>query len=205
MSDRPPQVMRVFTRALKLPTLVGKLSEWRIPGGPYTVTQFAGGGLVIVVGITFADLLPWGWFTNRGLVLLVGFATTYVLRFVKVGGRDPLSASVALAGALGASPVGRIAGRVPVLPRPERVRTRRTWVLEDLPPAIAVAAATPTASQGAPASVPAATPAAQVGPARPTRGAPTGVAALLATGPTSSRTRNTTDGQPVAAPVGSRS
>lgn len=152
MSDRPQQVMRVFTRGLKLPTLVGKLSGWRIPGGPYTVTQFVGGGLVIVVGIAQADLLPWGWFTNRGAVLVAGVAAAVALRFVKVGGRDPLSASIALAGVLAAPAVGRLAGRTPVMPRPRRVRrTRSLWVLEQPAPPLteggAVQAPAPTQHQ----------------------------------------------------------
>lgn len=193
MSDRPQQVMRVFTRGLKLPTLVGKLSGWRIPGGPYTVTQFVGGGLVIVVGVAQADLLPWGWFANRAVVLVVGVATAIALRFVKVGGRDPLSASIALAGVLAAPAVGHLAGRTPALPRPQRVRrTRDVWLLEQpLPPSDgAVAVEVPSPVQ--PPAV------AQAVPPRATRRALSGVEAVLAGVTTGSdRAQRTTAVAPV--------
>lgn len=59
----PQRVMRSYTRGLKIPRLIGRLTEdFTLPGGPYTLTQFMVGVATIIIGYLtvglWADLLP---------------------------------------------------------------------------------------------------------------------------------------------------
>ena len=79
----PQRVMRSYTRGLKIPRLIGRLTEdFTLPGGPYTLTQFMVGVATIIIGyltvglwagllpqlsildpqwVAMAALLPMGW------------------------------------------------------------------------------------------------------------------------------------------------
>lgn len=118
--------MRVYTRALRVPALVGKLpGGGYLPFGPYSMTQFVGGALVLVAGLSKADaVLPWGWLTNRAVVLAVAVGVVLVLGLVKPGGRDPVSAALGVLGVYGAPRAGRSGGRPVRLARPHQVRHR---------------------------------------------------------------------------------
>ncbi len=59
----PQRVMRSYTRGLKIPRLIGRLTEdFTLPGGPYTLTQFMVGVATIIIGYLtvglWAGLLP---------------------------------------------------------------------------------------------------------------------------------------------------
>ncbi|GAA4492251.1 hypothetical protein [Microbacterium panaciterrae] len=54
----PRRTARMFTAIKKIPTLIGKLGEWRIPGGPYTLVQLVTGGVVLFVG--YNTMSVWG-------------------------------------------------------------------------------------------------------------------------------------------------
>jgi len=54
----PRRTARTFTAIKKIPTLIGKLGDWRIPGGPYTLVQIVTGGVVLFVGYSTMPL--WG-------------------------------------------------------------------------------------------------------------------------------------------------
>ncbi|WP_299039955.1 hypothetical protein [uncultured Pseudokineococcus sp.] len=122
----PTLVMRVFTRGLKIPTLIGKLQGGvRIWGGPYTTTQVYGAIAIVVVGFIYGDLLlPFGWVGNRVTVAAIALGVGYLLGLVRVGGRDPVSAALALVAVMSGPTAGRYGGRPVRLPRPGRARQR---------------------------------------------------------------------------------
>lgn len=129
--------LRWYTRARRIPRLVGKLpgSERGIPGGPYTVTQAVGS---IMVGILLLKTEPvwgrFGWVSDKVILVVAVIVTALLLRLVKPGGRDPLSALTALLAVTVASRHGRYHGQ-PVRPRrPTQVRCRvRVLCASDTP------------------------------------------------------------------------
>lgn len=99
MSTGPGEGLLWYTRARRIPRLIGKLpgSERGLPFGPYTITQIVGGGITFVVLTNTTKL--WGNFGFLGnLAVQVGatLGVTLALRLVKSGGRDPLTAALAL-------------------------------------------------------------------------------------------------------------
>ena len=142
--------MKVYTRALRVPALVGKIpGGGRLVGGPYTMTQFVGGSAALLLGMTTVDsVLHLGWLGNRLMVLCVVAGVVFGLGVIKPGGRDPLSAAMALLGVYGAPRAGRTRGRPIRLPRPHVARHRvaadipLSWVppaRQSGPPAVAAA------------------------------------------------------------------
>lgn len=66
-SQAPPEVLRWYTRALKIPQLIGKLpSGERIKGGPYRPVQLISGLVVLVIGVW--TMSWWGSFTGTGIL-----------------------------------------------------------------------------------------------------------------------------------------
>lgn len=120
-------VLRWYTRARRIPRLIGKLSgsDRGIPGGPYTITQAIG---AISVGLGLLKTEPlwgqFGWISNKIIILVATAATAFLLRFVKPGGRDPLSALTALLSVATASRHGRLKGRQLKARKPVRVHAR---------------------------------------------------------------------------------
>lgn len=116
--------VRFFTRAISVPTLIGRTSDGkRIPGGPYTVTQFVGAGVVAFVMWKTAGLWTRGGLLENLLVFgaAVG-GTVYGLGKVPATGRNPLSmlAGFANAAVAGTGP-SKVGGRA--------VRTRSPHAL----------------------------------------------------------------------------
>lgn len=199
-SDRPNDVVRWYTRARKFPQLLGRTPDGtRLWGGPYTVTQAIGGGLVLVVGVKTMGL--WGSFglVGNALVLLSAAAgTVFFLGRIPLGARNPVAVVAGLVRAMSAPATGRLAGRAVRIRRPRQVR-HRVVIATSQPVEAALIAPEPIpAPIGEPAepgpsrgSRPSAHPATslaidQPNPQRPT-GAPapalTGVQALLAARP----------------------
>lgn len=92
-------VGRTYTKGRRQPYLIRKWpgSNWALPLGPYTITQ-----LLVFVGsvyllLSYRDL--WAHFGGLNLVIGVGIpiALTYVTRYTRIEGRDPVRAGVALA------------------------------------------------------------------------------------------------------------
>lgn len=150
----PTLVMRVFTRGLKIPTLIGKLQGGvRIWGGPYTTTQVYGAIAIVVGGFIYGDvLLPFGWVGNRVTVVAVAVGAGYLLGMVRVGGRDPVSAALALVAVMSGPTAGRYGGRPVRLPRPGRARQRIQLQAE---PSAALATEVPPAATTPSAATPA--------------------------------------------------
>lgn len=95
-------IVKNYTRARRFPQLIGVTHDGkRIPGGPYTYTQFVGGGLLLVVMWQTSSL----WATGsliRNTVVLVAVAGLVVwgLGKLPLNGRNPLSMVVGVSRAL---------------------------------------------------------------------------------------------------------
>lgn len=97
-------VLRWYTRARRVPQLVGKLpgSERGIPGGPYTLTQMAGAGVAFWAASRTTSLWspwvedPFHMLFEVPVQVAAAVAAAFLLRLIKPGGRDPLTASAAL-------------------------------------------------------------------------------------------------------------
>lgn len=116
------QVMRSFTRAFKVPVLIGKIQGWHIPGGPFTVPQ-----VLLAVGtyVTAMWLRPvWGrWGVLDYLAAALLAAPVGFFAGKRTGARDPLTAGWALLSVLSGPTHGRYRGR------PLRHRTQLPWRL----------------------------------------------------------------------------
>jgi len=124
MSD--VQTLRWYTRARKLPRLIGKLpGGGQIIGGPYTPVQFVGAAAVIVVGNKTMGLWGmWSGLVNYVILGVAAIATLFGLGLVKSTGRNPLTAGFSLASALVAPRLGRYRGKAVKMPKPHRVSSR---------------------------------------------------------------------------------
>lgn len=124
----PQEVLRWYTRARRIPRLIGKApGGGHYPGGPYTLTQAGGAATVLLGGQGTMDL--WGrfgfWGNNLGL-LGATILTLIALRFVKPGGRDPVSTALAVVRLANGPTWGRHRGRAVCggARRPVQVRHR---------------------------------------------------------------------------------
>lgn len=132
------QVLRWYTRTRKVPQLIGKPpggGSW--PGGPYTVTQAVGGGLVLILG---ARTMTWwgqfGFLGNLAVLAAAAAGTVIGLRFVKSGGRNPLARLLALVTVTSHRAPAYQAGRAIRVHDPVRLRSRVN-VLHAAGPALA--------------------------------------------------------------------
>lgn len=160
-------VVRFFTRVRRVPILLGKLNGWKIPGGPYTLTQMGIGSVVLVVGWNSKPL--WGPLTGLSPFLQLGALLAFSAGATWAAGKIPQTNRKLpdlVQDAYGAFTVpasGRYKGALIRLPRPHQVEgvVLMQW---DEEPVAALAAAptrlvTDTTIAPAPALEPAATPA----------------------------------------------
>jgi hypothetical protein len=205
MSEKtPPEVVRWYTRARRFPQLIGRTPDGaRLWGGPYTITQAVGAGLMLFAGLNTMPL--WASFGFVGNLLVLGVATygvVLLLGRIPVGSRSPLSVAAGAYRAVSSPRHGRLGGKPVRLRRPHRLRHTVVLRLDSLPVTAAdrapaagpaeAAAARPAASTGCrrtgrrkpdpvPAVPPAPGPAAGCAPARAAgKPALTGVQSLLA-------------------------
>ncbi|PVC81996.1 hypothetical protein [Streptomyces sp. CS014] len=115
-------VGRCYTKARRLPLVMGELSGFRLWGGPYSVTQLV--TMVIVLGLMMLLHPLWAHYGLLNAALLIGvpFAAAFLVRYLPTEGRNPLMVLGGAAGVLTAGQ-GRIAGR------PLRRRHRQVPVL----------------------------------------------------------------------------
>ena len=77
MTEMGCRAVRVYTLAMRFPRMVGKgFNGERLPGGPYTVPQFVGGGMTFGLSGISAYYLP---IINPLVNLLIGAAITVVI------------------------------------------------------------------------------------------------------------------------------
>jgi hypothetical protein len=141
-------VGRTYTKGRRQPYLIRKWpgSNWALPLGPYTITQ-----LLVFVGSVYLLLSyreVWAQFGPFNLVIGVGLplALTYVTRYTRIEGRDPLRAGIALASLILQPRAGYLGDDPLRTPRPVRTRGGRFPVaqlpasLQTLPPATPIPA-----------------------------------------------------------------
>ncbi|MGW8985086.1 hypothetical protein ACWGQ9_20770 [Streptomyces parvus] len=154
-------VGRCYTKARRLPLVMGELSGFRLWGGPYSVTQMV--TMVIVLGLMLLLHPLWAHYGLLNAVLLIGvpFAAAFIVRYLPTDGRNPLMVLGGAAGVLTAGQ-GRIAGR-PLRRRYRQVRVSgactvawrpamapRPWAAAGLSPARGSRAARPAGGVAGP-------------------------------------------------------
>lgn len=176
-------VGRCYTKARRAPLVHGVVRSvnggpnFRLPFGPYTLTQLA--AIVLSVGLLILSRPIWGGHgLGDVLVLLIGpFGAAFAMRHLHIDGRNPAAAAASVVLMLASPRWGRVHGR-PLRPvRAERDTPRVTLAHPDVddtpPPAPAPARAPQPHRPAAQTALPAAT--------RPLTPAPmaSGVQALL--------------------------
>lgn len=91
MAER--EVIRDFTKARKFPNLIGRTPDGRrLLGGPYTITQFVGGGVVALGLYILAGIwMVFDPITNTVMYFGLVGGTVFVLGKMRLGGRSPVS------------------------------------------------------------------------------------------------------------------
>jgi len=128
MNEEPQVVVRFYTLARKIPFLLGKLGDWVLPGGPYTLAQG-----VAFVGVAFigqktmplwaSDMVPIvAWIP----VLIVAAVSAIAAGRIPLKGRNPLMILWGVIGYADAPAWGRQAGTTVALKRTRTVRHRST-------------------------------------------------------------------------------
>lgn len=122
------ETVKWYTRARRFPQLLGRTPDGtKIPGGPYTITQAVGAGLVLFVGVNTMGLWArYGMFGNAAGLLGLTALTVVGLGRIPVGSRNPLSVLSGLVHAMSAPHAGRVAGRPVRLRRPHQLTHRLT-------------------------------------------------------------------------------
>lgn len=126
-SAEPQRVLRWYTRARRVPRFIGRApGGGHYPGGPYTLTQAAGAAGVLILGqSTMSVWGQFGFIGNNVIVIVAVIATLVALKFVKQGGRDPVTAAWSVVSLTASPSWGRQAGRPVRLPRGSTRVTQR--------------------------------------------------------------------------------
>lgn len=114
MSGSEPLVGRCYTRARRLPLMIGRMPGGRgqLWGGPYTLSQFAvAGACLLVLWQTHVLWAHFGTVGNALVLLGVPAVAAWAARRARIEGRDPLRAAVGVARFIAAPAQGRVAGR----------------------------------------------------------------------------------------------
>ncbi|MCQ4210425.1 hypothetical protein M4J07_009407, partial [Streptomyces longispororuber] len=106
--SEPVRTARFYTTARRLPWVIGKFADWKIPLGPFNAVQVALmslGGLVLVKTSSY-------WWSLAGPVPVVAWAVAiFVCRRHKVAGRTPVGAALGVISRVIQPAGGRIGGR----------------------------------------------------------------------------------------------
>lgn len=125
-------VGRCYTKARRAPLVHGVVRSvnggpnFRLPFGPYTLTQLA--TIVVSVGLLVLSRPLWGGHgpLDLGVLVVVPFGAAFAMRHLAVDGRNPAAAVASVAVMLAGPRWGRIHGR-PLRPaRPCRAAPRVT-------------------------------------------------------------------------------
>ncbi|MGW7639515.1 hypothetical protein [Streptomyces decoyicus] len=101
------RIGRSYTRARRLPWVMGKIGDWTLPFGPYTPAQIG-----VAFAGTFLLIKTFAWWRVLGPVPVVALAfAVWAVRRAKIGGRTPLNCALGLAAHLTQPRAGRINGR----------------------------------------------------------------------------------------------
>lgn len=118
------EVVKWYTRARKFPQLIGRTPDgMKLWGGPYTITQACGFGLVLFVGLNTMWLWASFGFVGNFLVLAaVAVGVVVGLGRIPVGSRSPLSVASGAWKAVASPQHGRLGGRPVRLRKPHRLQ-----------------------------------------------------------------------------------
>lgn len=153
MSSADPQIVRWYTRARRFPQLIGRTPDGaRIPGGPYTITQVATAGVLMLIALKTTSLWAHYGLIGNGLLLAGAvYGLIFLLGKIPLGSRSPLAVGAGAWRALSSPTTGRLGGRPVRLRRPHRVQNRMTVFLPaGVAAAPTLAAQLPPAAQEAP-------------------------------------------------------
>lgn len=101
-------VVRSYTGARRHPWVLGRLSDWVIPFGPYTPAQ-----LVVLGGGALGLIETFAWWSWAGPVpVVVWLVSVWAVRGAQIAGQNPFSALLGAVAVLARHPAGRIGGRV---------------------------------------------------------------------------------------------
>lgn len=143
-------VAKFYTRARRFPQLLGTTPDGKkLPGGPYTLTQFSGAGVaLLLLAGTRGVWAQYGFAANITIFVVVMVGVVIGLGRIPLGSRSPLSVLLGIGTALCSPRGGRINGRT-VRIRPPHTVTRRTVVAgppaPDAEPDLEVAPVAPAA------------------------------------------------------------
>ncbi len=124
MSESPStDVVKWYTRARKFPQLIGRTPDgMKLWGGPYTITQAVGFGLVLFVGLNTMSLwASFGFIGNFFVLACVAASVVFGLGRIPVGSRSPLSVATGAWKAIASPRNGRIGGKPVRIRRPHRL------------------------------------------------------------------------------------
>lgn len=114
----PVRTVRFYTSARRLPWVIGKFADWKIPFGPFNAVQI---GVMSIGGLALVRTAAYWWSWLGPVPVVLWVAALFVCRRHKVAGRTPVGAAVGVGARLLQPGGGRIGGRA--------ARDRRTQIL----------------------------------------------------------------------------
>jgi hypothetical protein len=136
MSETPTtDIVKWYTRARKFPQLIGRTPDgMKLWGGPYTITQACGFGLVLFVGLNTMSLWASFGFVGNFIVLgAVAAGVVFGLGRIPVGSRSPFSVTTGAWKAVASPQHGRLGGRPVRIRRPHRLQHRMLVQIDPVP------------------------------------------------------------------------
>ncbi|MFE2991464.1 hypothetical protein [Streptomyces sp. NPDC059262] len=123
----PVRTVRFYTSARRLPWVIGKFADWKIPFGPFNAVQI---GVMSIGGLVLVRTASYWWSLLGPVPVVVWVAALFVCRRHKVAGRTPVGAAVGVGARLLQPSGGRIGGRAA---RDRRAQTLTgTFTLQNL-------------------------------------------------------------------------
>ncbi|MFE5773184.1 hypothetical protein ACFQ7O_33065 [Streptomyces sp. NPDC056485] len=133
-------VVRSYTGARRHPWVLGRLSDWVIPFGPYTPAQ-----LVVLGGGALGLIETFDWWSWAGPVpVVVWLVSVWAVRGAQIAGQNPFTALLGAVAVLVRHPAGRIGGRVARDRRP--FHFGGCFVIEPVPALVSAPAAVAVAA-----------------------------------------------------------
>ncbi|MFH8737592.1 hypothetical protein [Streptomyces sp. NPDC017964] len=114
----PVRTVRFYTSARRLPWVIGKFADWKIPFGPFNAVQI---GVMSIGGLVLVRTASYWWSLLGPVPVVLWAAAIFVCRRHKVAGRTPVGAALGVGARLVQPTGGRIGGRA--------ARDRRAQIL----------------------------------------------------------------------------
>ncbi|MFC9614426.1 hypothetical protein ACFRLW_37720 [Streptomyces sp. NPDC056728] len=104
----PARTARFYTSARRLPWVIGKFADWKIPFGPFNAVQI---GVMSIGGLALVRTASYWWSLLGPVPVVLWVAVLFVCRRHKLAGRTPVGAAVGMGARLIQPTGGRIGGR----------------------------------------------------------------------------------------------